>query len=402
VTSPVVIVGAVVALTCWVMTLIKLRDLVRDPGNHPLRYLTLTLAALTLSMTVQPLAQWLDQQTGVLDVGRVAANSLVLVGIVAAQSMLMLMTGAGATVRRRIRREWLVMLSAVALILVIFVVTPARYSVSDPYVVSHAYYWQTPTVAAAPYQLVFLSYFTWALWRCSVQVHRYALAARRPLLRVGLRLVRAGCALGFAYIAIKAAAIVVASVTSLSTAPLDRLIVPCYVLAAASILLGATLPSWGPRIGLDRVVGAALALRDCRRLGPLWNLIIDVTPQVTLLPHPREPALRRVRMAVEILDGYALLGPWTSTRTATLAQRTADGSAMSTTDRTAWVEAAVLADAARRKVTEQPPEPDSTVPIPMLHLPPALHDDESTTNAHIAWLSRVSAALRIERGLRIG
>ncbi len=354
---------AVVAVVCWAMIGYKLRDLVRNPGNRPLRYLVITLAGLTLSMSIQPLARWLDHTLGILDLGRVLANCFALAGATSAQATLLYLTSQDELTPRRVRRRFLALLGIVAVIVVTFVLTPPPYSLSDPYVVSHAYYVATPTPSAMPYQFVFLAYLAWAALYSGVLLRRYARTAPRPLLRLGLRLMIGGCATGLVYVAVKVVASLATGSRPDLARVLDRLVVPCYMVASVALLVGATLPSWGPRIGLDRRWNTIVAWRDCRQLQPLWKLIHTAVPQVTMTPHPAEPTLRRVRMTVEILDGYVQLTPWTSAQIEDRARRRARET--SDAERDAEIEAAVLVEAARSKAANEPPSPDPAVAIPM-------------------------------------
>ncbi len=74
-----------------------------------------------------------------------------MVAAAAVQIVLLYLPGTDDDLPRRVRRRTLAMLLCVALFVVIFVRTPARYSLADPYVRSGAYYEATPTPAAAPY-----------------------------------------------------------------------------------------------------------------------------------------------------------------------------------------------------------------------------------------------------------
>src|SRR5215468_1151810 len=230
-------IGAV-AIACWVMTGFKLRHLVRDPRNPALRYLCLTLASLSLSLSLNPFDAALDRIVGTRDVGMVTGNCLVVIAAGAAQAVLMYLPGTGDDVRWRVRNRNVVMLACVALLVAVFVLTP------------------TPTPAAA------------------------------------------GSLLGVCYATVRVIE------HTLKLAALEVLITPLYTTTTATLLVAATIPSWGARIGLDRAWANLSARQDCRRLQPLWDLVYRAVPEVALLPHPTRPPLRRVRMIVEILDGY--------------------------------------------------------------------------------------------------
>ena len=108
-------IGAV-ALACWVMTVYKLRHLVRDPRNPALRYLCLTLASLSLSLSLDPFDAALDRIVGTRDVGMVIGNCLVVIAAGSAQAVLMYLPGTGDNLRRRVRNRNAVMLACVVLL----------------------------------------------------------------------------------------------------------------------------------------------------------------------------------------------------------------------------------------------------------------------------------------------
>jgi hypothetical protein len=376
------------ALGCWVMTGYKLRQLIGDPGNLPLRQLCLALAAFTLPITIDPFGARLDRAVGMLDVGRVAGACLTMVAAGAAQNVLLYLPDTGEDTRRRVRRRTLTMACCVALTVGLFVLTPARYRLTDPSVRSGAYYTATPTLAAAPYLLVYLGYVAWVALQGALLSVRYAGSATRMLLRLGLRLAAAGSILGLGYLAVKVAASIAATGHSGHLSLADRLTAPLYTTTTATLLVGATIPSWGARIRLDRAWANLAARRDCRRLHPLWELIHQAVPEVALLPHPARPGLRRVRTIVEILDGYVQLAPWA---TETAAQR-ARALAAGRPDPDASAEAALLRLAARDKRAGQAPPGDPAVALPAAS--PLRCDGETDAVAQVTWLTRVARALR--------
>jgi multisubunit Na+/H+ antiporter MnhB subunit len=367
--SQVVLVGAAAALVCLAMTVVKVRDLVRDPHNRALRYLVAALVALSASMTFQPLAQWLDYTLGVLDVGRLLANCAALIGAATGQAALLYLIGRDHATDRRVRRRCVLGLAAVVAVVVLFLMTPARYDVTDPYVTSHAYYYATPTPAQAPYQFVFLAYLLWSVQQFALLTHRYAQVAPRPLLRIGLHLVTMGFLLVLVYVLTKVTASLVTERRPDVADTLNRLIVPCYLTAALCVMLGVTLPAWGRRVGLDRLADRLIARRHCRLLRPLWTRVHQAAPHVALLPHPPSPTLRRARMVVEILDGYVHLGLWTDVAVLRQARAAAAGGAAPEVDDPPEVEAAVVAAAASAKRSGRPPADRPAVTIPLGSLP---------------------------------
>lgn len=394
----------VVTLICWCMSLYKLRDLARDPGNRPLRALCLALVAITLSLTTQPFTPGIDQFVGVIDFARVVSNCLTLVSATAAQAFLLYMTSSDAPVRRQVRRRVVALVVTLVGIVALFVVTPPAAGLSDPRVRSGAYYGDP---FHAPFMYAYLAYLGWSMAQVVILAPRYARIAQRPLLRLGLRLITVGASFGLGYVAAKLLAVAAGALWPGSALISDAVVVASFTTSILLILIGSTIPSWGPRVGLDRLWGWAAALRDCYRLRPLWTAIHEVVPEIALLPAPRGPrgvgafvrdaSLRRVRMTVEILDGYASLRPWMSGRVFAQARRLAHEAGLVGDRRTATAEAAVIAAALAVRGRGRP-APGDADDVPMLPAGPPTADQVDGSHAgavaQVSWLIQVARAYR--------
>ncbi|MEH0981497.1 MAB_1171c family putative transporter [Micromonospora sp. CPCC 205556] len=388
-----------VTLVCWLMSLYKLRDLARAPHYRPLRALCLALVGVTVSLTIQPFMPALDRAIGVLDLGRALANCLTLVSATAAQAFLLHMTGNDERVRRQMRRRTVALTVCVAAIAVLFALTPAGADLDDPRVVSGRYYGEP---FDAPFLFVYLGHLGWSVTQVAVLAGRYAREAGRPLLRAGLRMIMAGAAWGLLYVVAKLAAIAAGALWPDSGLISDAVVVFTFTVSILLILIGSTLPSWGPLLRLDRVWGRARAVADHHRLRPLQVAVHRVLPEIALLPEPRglaglvavlrDPYLRRVRATVEILDGYATLRPWMSAAVLTAA-RDAGRRAGLTGDRlAATVEATVLAAALDARAAGAPPTGDHDE-LPDLPAGPADGSGEEAAG-QVAWLIAVARAHR--------
>jgi hypothetical protein len=389
--TPPEIVIAVTAGGCAAMAAYKLRDLAADPGNWALRLLCVSLPALTLATILQPLAARLDQLVGRLDTARVVSNCLVLIAAESGRSAFLYMTRPDHEAHRVLRRRTAALAGALATIVVLFAVTPVRHHLDDPYVRSRAYYAATPNLLTAPYVAVFLAYLTWCAAGSISAAAQYARRAPNGLLRLGLNLLAGGAGTTLGYVLVKVAASVAHARGSAWAGPLDTAVAALYGLASALIVLGASICSWGPAVGLDRAWTNLVARRDCRRLVPLWNLVHSAVPEVALLPHPRQPKLRRLRMTVEILDGCAQLSRWAPRRpepaSAGQGRRGSSGRAA------AALEAGLIRGAVHNKLTSPATMTDTGT-----RLCPSGDRDAATG---LAWLSRISAALRHERDPRL-
>jgi len=384
--TPPEIVIAVIAVGCAVMAGYKLRDLAADPENWALRLICVSLIALTLATILQPVAAELDQAVGRLDTTRVLANCLVLVAAESGRSAFLCLSGPEHEAHRVLRRRAATLLGCLVAIVLLFAVTPVRHHLDEPYVRSHAYYAATPNLLAAPYVAVFLAYLTWCAAGSVTVAARYARRASTGLLRLGLSLLTGGAGTALGYVVVKVAASIGHARGSTWASPLDTAVAALYGLASALILLGATICSWGPRVGLESAWTNLVARRDCRRLTPLWNLVHRAVPEVALLPHPRPPTLRRLRMTVEILDGCAQLSRWAPARPEPAG---AGQSRCRTSERAAAAIEAELIRAAAHSKLASPATPADTG----TRLCPA---GDREAGAELTWLTQISTALRYE------
>lgn len=373
-----------VALACWAMTAIKIVHLTRQPDNLPLRYMCLTQTAITLALTVQAIAPELDRTLGVLGLSRALGNCLTLIAGGAGHALFILLTAQDEPAFRQVRRDLTLAAASGAAVMALFPLTPAPYDLADQYVRSTAYYTATPTPAEAPHSVLYLICLGWWMVHLAVAATRYGRIVARPLLAAGTRLIAGGVLAGLAYIAAKLAAMIAASAGT-STVVLDQVVLMLYVVAILAMLIGGTVPAWGPRIGVDRLLDSLLARRDCRRLRPLWQIMYDVVPQIALRPRPVQPGLRRIRLAVEILDGYVLLSPWMSARTEQKVRRHAEGRR----DPEAVVAAKMLTLAIARKRAGRPPVDDPVAIRSFVE--PQEHTDAA---AQVQWLARIARAMR--------
>ncbi|HEX5543323.1 MAG TPA: MAB_1171c family putative transporter [Micromonospora sp.] len=243
--------------------------------------------------------------------------------------------------------------------------------------------------------------------RVTVRCGRSASRWWRSRCRFGLRLITVGASVGLGYVAAKLVAVAAGALWPGSALITDAVVVTSFTIAILLILIGATIPSWGPRIGLDRLWFWVAALRDCYRLHPLWTAIHEVVPEIALLPAPpgirghtafaQESSLRRVRMTVEILDGYATLLPWISGKVFRQAQTAAQEAGLTGDRLAATTEAAVIAAALTYRHRGWP-VPEDADEVPMLPIDGRPTDpvrgDHSGAAEQVAWLTQVARAYR--------
>ncbi|MEU7753702.1 MAB_1171c family putative transporter [Micromonospora sp. NPDC049171] len=397
-----------VTLICWGMSLYKLRDLARDRGNRPLRALCLALIAITISMTLQPLMPKIDQLFGIPDITRLTSNCLSLMCATAAQAFLLYMTSGDVSTQRRVRRRTIALALTITVMIVMFVVTLSDGSRSDPRVRPAEYYGEPSHppfhIVYLAYLFVYLAYLGWSLTQVVVLANRYARIAHRPLLRFGLRMITVGSLWGLAYVAAKLVAVALGNRSPDWALITDAVVVLTFSTSILLVLIGSTIPSWGPRVGLDRLWVGAAAFRDYYRLYPLWTQIHAVLPEIALLPSPsgvrgalsiaRDASLRRVRITVEILDGYATLRPWMSTAVLAQAQSAAQEGGLVGEQQTAMVEAVVIGAALASRLDGVPPSSEATEALALPLGPPrdsAAGDLDAADQ--VTWLAQVARAI---------
>lgn len=388
---------AALAAGGWVMSAVKLRSLHRDPSNLALRYLCVAQVALTLAVTLQPMAARVDRTLGILDVGRVTSNCLTLVAAATGLAFGVHASSPAHTARPFVRRQLTVMWICLAAIVTLAAWHRPPYGVSDPRVASGVHYDATPSLGQAPYTLVYLGYLAWVLFQVGRIAHRNRAVsgAGPPLVALGVRTITAGAAIGIAYTAAKAAGVTAATWDEPSPL-LDTAIPALFTAAIIAILVGITLPAWGARVGADRLYERFTAWQSCRQLRPLWRLLVTASPQIALLPHPTPAPLRRVRLTIEILDGCALLTPWITPAAAETAARHADALGLAPHQRTAAIEAATLATAAHRKLQGHPP---ATNPADHAPLAPSPGSRAGTAADQVAWLEHIARTIRHSRAV---
>lgn len=390
----------VVALACWLMSVYKVRDLVRDRSNKSLRALWFALIAITAALSAELYATEIDQLIGRAGSTRAIYDCLTLASAASAQAFLLYMTAEDTNARRRVRRRAITMLLCATTIAALFLLIPAPYPVTDPRFRSGSYYDTEPSISSAPYVIIYLAYLAWAMTQVVILSHRYARMASRSLLRFGLRLVRNGSVAGVIYAASK--------LTGFISSSMDRnppMIVPLvtvmgFTTAILFILVGSTIPSWGPMIGLDRAFATAAILRDYRRLTPLWTDLREVVPTIELFPQSpgmlyliallRQPESRLVRRVVEIRDAYLQLRPHLDPRAARIARQRGTTAGLEGEQLEATVEAATIAAAVR---AYRQPGPG---PCSYGHAAPVLGfgntEEDSHPSGEVAWLIQVTQA----------
>jgi len=389
--------GATTALISLGLTVGRLRDLAHHRHDRLHRLLWVTIAMGALAVSLQPVSAQVDQLVGLVDGCRLIGNVLAVAIVATGHAFLLHTLDPSAATRRRVRAQYLIMTACGTAMIVSYALTTSPHRIDDPFVRSGDYY-ASVHPPPVPYLVVYLCYMLWSLPQVGRLCARYAKAARRSTVQIALRMIAAGCFLNFANVGLKIINLMVRNQPVVSST-LYRLTFLTYAVAVLVMVVGVMVLSWGRWLRLDQLAEHVQAWRACRRLQPLWLLVSDAAPQITLGDWPalrgRRGALSRarmrlIRMTTEILDGYAVLCPWTNRRVATEARAAATRLGL-TGDR---LEAAVEA----RVVTEAVAAVRSAAPgggrgDELVALPSAKATDAGDAGTEVAWLIQVAAQL---------
>jgi hypothetical protein len=373
----------VCAVAGWAAFGYKALDLRRDPDNRVLRAMVVAFGSFAagVSLAVPPLAAAVDHLTGLPNLAKLLAHAGVM--SIAAHSEVLLLhlaLPAGRAAPRARRRLW-ASAAAFAVLVALWAAT-LRYAPAARLTVEYA---RVPTVGA--YLVVYLCAFVLYAADLTRLCRRFARVTSRPWLRRGLRVTATGSAVGLAYCLSKTAYLV-AYLLGRRPAGEARLAAVLVVVSALSMIVGLTMPSWGPVVDTGRTWAGRQ--RDWHRLRPLWRALTRAQPHLVLDPRAHWPtvALRDVdyalhRRITEIRDGRLGLLSYVDATVATVAGRLADADGLTGARHRATVEAARIAAGLRALRAGCPSRrPDRADP----------YDPPGGYQGEIAWLCQVSRA----------
>ncbi len=347
----------------WAAVAYRLPVVWHGSGDPPRRFYWLTLLFLALALTVllPPVYLASDRLAGVPNLARLLAHGLVLATGWAVQAFLLQLNYPDGSAWRRVR--WLGWLTAgaLAVMAVLFALAP----VDDDSLEFMTRYADAPFMLE--YWLVFLASLGLALSNVVRLSWRYADLTDRVALRLGLRVSAAGGVAGLGYVAHEG---FYATARRLGLGyPLgDKEMLTSVLVAVATslMIIGSTMPAWGPRVGIPALYRWVGRYRAYRRLYPLWRALVEATPEIALLPPSSAPmdaltvrdlGFRLYRRVVEIRDGRLALRPYLDPALAEDARTRCRAAGVPTEAAEAVVEAACLAAALQAKRRGQPANP---------------------------------------------
>jgi hypothetical protein len=334
----------VLAVTAWAGCAVKLHALRR--GGSPAGYavcVALALLASTFTVSSPAVWRWLDRVTGVPNIAALWAH-LCVVGFSGTVQLLLLwwVNPAGEAGRRaRVRLAFLAT-AAVAMV-VLFLASGPTEPRAGEFV---ATYVSRPVFAV--YILVYLVAFGLGLIDVVRLCWPYARVSGRSWLRRGLRTTAIGAMVGLVYCGIRISSVIGAQAGA-DPRRWEPIAPVASCLGAFLVILGLTMPAWGPR--LSQVRGWVRRRQQYRQLQPLWVDLHRLMPEIALEPPVAAPLgtldRRLYRRVIELYDGWLALRPYLDEAAAGRARRLGTQVGLREEELAAVVDAARLRGAVR-------------------------------------------------------
>ena len=375
----------------WAAVVYRFRPTWRRPASEATRALwrSLLLFAAATTVLIPSVYLAIDITTGVPNLARVFAHVLVILASWSSLAFLTHFTLSADRATSKVRQAlWLALVVCAVLTTLFIAAHPTNEearSFTDLYAGS-------PLIDA--YRLTFLAYVAVTLVTVVRLSWRYRrVSGSRPALQLGLTLVAVGGAIGLGYVA---HGVLYLLGQRLGFGYPVSEVTASTVLGAVSVslvVIGTTLPAWGPRIGLERAAQWFATRTACRRLYPLWRDVCRAAPDVVLQPVPaslmdalavRNLRFRLYRRVIEIRDGRLVLAARASSDTPRHAEKLARDSGLTGHKLLAVVEAACLRIGIESGVNTQP---DS---LAGLQVPPTVATTEIADE--VAFLEMVADA----------
>jgi hypothetical protein len=277
------LVDGVLVVLLWAAVFGKVPALRRHPDNRALRAYWLALLALALAVTVllPPVQLALDRTTAVPNLARLLGHSLALGCACAALAFLLFSTYPEATAQARVHRRVWALTVTFSLMGGLFTAAKVRHETLD----FLGQYGTAPLIVV--YWLVFLTYLGVALVDVVRLAWRWAGQTDRAVLGLGLRLTAVGGLVGLAYVGYDLLFLAAAQLDHPGLLGNQPLITQGLIAASVVlIVVGSTMPAWGPRVGLPRLLGWLGRYRAHRRLYRLWRALCQAVPGIALVPRP--------------------------------------------------------------------------------------------------------------------
>ena len=382
----------VVVGICWAGLLAKLWDLRTNPRNHATQWLCVMLITISLACTGQlrPVSDLVDS-LAIPGTTWVLANCLTLVSGLAAQASFLHTANPGEAAVRKVRARLWLTVAVIVGIVILFLTVKSNYA---EFHAKEGTAQQVPATGAHSYlYVVYLAVLAAGGTQAALA---YAAIADRFCLRVGLRITAAGMAVAFLYGVTKVVGMVGYQLGLLPAGKsAESVIGTLFTVAILLVLVGFTLPAWGPRAGLDTVADWSALGVTYYRLYPLWDALLEAFPDIAL-DTPRSWLGRRIpmrnaslavyRRVIEILDARLRLRPFLDEQVADSARGRIEEAGIPTERAHAIVEATILKEALAAHQQGIAAVTPAQTPEPYFH---------NDTAAQTAWLTAVAKEFQV-------
>ncbi|MDQ6670671.1 MAG: hypothetical protein M3069_07945 [Chloroflexota bacterium] len=350
----------------WAAVVYRLPVLWRSaetPGLRAHWFAHLALA-VALAFLFAPFYLAFDAVVGVANLARLLAHASVLISAWCVQTYFAYLALPRDRARATSTRGGVLLLSALLLLGLFFHLA----NVGEDAIDFTGHFASAPFVLE--YRLIFLAYLGWSMVILITLARRYApLARARPALFLGLHLLALAGWVALAYVIHEGGWAVSRRLNLPYPVPQPEFWKEVLVAVSIGLLLiGATLPAWGPRAGVPAMYEWATRYMACRRLYPLWRDLCIGVPDVALVPPTpmifdalavRGMELRLTRRVIEIRDGRLALRTSVPPGVAENTRRQCRDARLSVHQEQPTVEAACLAAALEaRKLGWYPTSPD--------------------------------------------
>jgi hypothetical protein len=346
----------------WAAVIGKLPAVRRRPNDPVLRGYWLAMLSLAGAVTViiPPVQLAIDRASGVTDLALLLRHTLALCTGCAAQAFLLYSSYPQAQADPKVRRQVWALLATLLAMAALFWVGKAHHDEFD------LLRGNTITWPVLLYWLLWLGYMGSALVNAARLLGRWArLSSGNVLLSRGLRLISVGAAIGLGYVGYH---LVVLAASRFGWPPRhllgdQQLIIQGLTIASQlCLVVGLTMPAWGPRVGLPKLLRWVDQYRGLRRLYPLWRELCEAFPEVALEPPTgvwrdrqrlRGLEWRLPRRVGEMRDVQLRLRPYLDSQVAEAAATLGRTAGLEGEELGAVVEAASLAAALDAKAHDQ-------------------------------------------------
>ncbi|MBA8823304.1 hypothetical protein FHX42_000633 [Saccharopolyspora lacisalsi] len=285
----------------------------KRPTEIPLMVSCLALGSAFVALA--PIAQQLESQLHP-GLGRLLSNVCTLVAAFGFLHLMLYIGCPDEQVPSRVRPRLIALVVAVVVMVVMFFASRLPPGLG----IFTGLYRSQPTLTV--YTLTYAAYLAAALLDLSWLALR-SLRHTRGWLRAGMIMLSLGALLGISYVIDKTAGVLTEVVTGTAAEPYCpsafatvgcTFAIGMPALSVLAILVGAALPTLGPRVGtVSRWFGDR---RRYRHLDPLWRALSEHVPEVgtaapvdAALPR-RAMSLRLYRRVIGIRDGLMVLRPF--------------------------------------------------------------------------------------------